>query len=76
MTEREIPERPIADDLLRGAKAIGEETGLTEPQVYHAHRARLLPIFSVGNILHARKSRLREHYAMLERQAEGSGRPA
>jgi hypothetical protein len=58
----------IADDLMRGAKAISEGTGLTEHQVYHAARTKTLPIFCVGGTLHARRSALREHYAKLEAQ--------
>jgi hypothetical protein len=59
-------EARIADDIIRGAKGIADETGLTPAQVYHAHRAKLLPIFSVGAILHVSRRRLREHYEGLE----------
>jgi hypothetical protein len=59
----------IADDLLRGAEEIGNEIGYTRSQIYHAHRTGTLPIFVVGNLLHARRSRLREHFASLEQKS-------
>jgi len=48
----------IADDLLRGAKEIAEETGIDQRQIYRLHERRLLPTFRVGGIICARRSEL------------------
>jgi hypothetical protein len=50
----------LADDLLIGAEAIARFIGLSEPQVFQAHRKRFLPTFKYGALICARKSELRE----------------
>jgi hypothetical protein len=57
----------LADDLLVGAKALAEYTGLTERQIFHLADTRQLPIFKIGHKLAARKSTLTQHMAALER---------
>lgn len=56
----------LADDLLRGARQIGEELGLNPAQVFYLHKHRLLPTFVVGSTIYVRRTALREHYASLE----------
>jgi hypothetical protein len=59
-------------DILIGAKAIAEFTGLSTNQVYHQHSIGALPITQQGSLLIASKSRLREHFgAAVERVPEG-----
>ena len=58
----------IADDLLRGATAIGRELGWSRRQIFHAHERGLLPTFAVGRAICARRSSLREHFTALERR--------
>lgn len=48
----------LADDLLSGAKAISEETGLSVRKVYSLAEANYLPTFKLGGILYARRSEL------------------
>lgn len=48
----------LADDLLRGAREIGDYIGLSEDAVYHAHRMKKLPIGKFGKELIAFKSKL------------------
>ena len=48
----------LKDDLLNGAFAIGEFIDKTERQTYYIAERRLLPIFRIGRMLHARKSEL------------------
>ena len=52
-----------ADDLLRGAKEIGEFIGETDRQVYYLIEHYYLPVGKVGGSLMASKRRLREFYA-------------
>jgi hypothetical protein len=63
-------EHRLADDLIRGAKQIGEELGLSPAQVFYLHKHRLLPTFLVGTTIHVRRTKLREHYAKLEEAAQ------
>jgi|HubBroStandDraft_6_1064221.scaffolds.fasta_scaffold2821988_1 hypothetical protein len=49
-------------DILIGARAIAQFTGLSENQVYHMHKIRALPITQQGALLIASKSRLTEHF--------------
>lgn len=49
----------LADDMLRGVRAIADELGETERQVYYALEKGNLPAFKRGKIWCARKSTLR-----------------
>jgi excisionase family DNA binding protein len=50
---------PLADDLIKGAKAAAEYTGLTEKQIYHLVEKGTLPVTRVGTrVLYFRKSAL------------------
>jgi hypothetical protein len=60
---------PLGDDLLIGAKTIGDFFGLTARQVYHLKAAGKLPLFDFGGHIAGRKSRLREYVLELERAA-------
>jgi hypothetical protein len=58
----------LADDLLRGAKAIAKHIyGTDRPafarRIFHLHAQRELPTFKVGNFICARKSELDERLA-------------
>jgi len=58
-------------DILIGAKAIAEFTGLSTNQVYHQHKIGALPIRQQGSLLIGSKSRLREHFgAAVERHTD------
>lgn len=48
----------LATDILRGADAIAAYLGLEKRAVYHAASTGKLPVFHIGSIVHARKSRL------------------
>jgi hypothetical protein len=62
-------------DLLIGAKAIAEFTGLSTNQVYHQHAIGALPITQQGSLLIASKSRLRAHFqAQVEMLPEPAAR--
>lgn len=63
---------PLAEDILRGADAIAAHLGLDRRTVYHAASTGQLPVFHIGAIVHARKSRL---MAWIEAQEE-QGRAA
>jgi hypothetical protein len=52
-------ETKLADDLLVGARAIGEEIGESVDVVYYLHRTGKLPIGKLGKILIATRSGLR-----------------
>lgn len=62
----------LADDLLRGAPAIGRYGGWTLRQTYHLLENNLIPAFKVGKIWNARKSTLRRHIDALEARAVAS----
>ena len=51
---------PLHDDLLTGAQAIAEFTGLPLRRVYYLSETGALPVFRLGQILQARKSELNE----------------
>ena len=53
----------IANDLIRGARGIAEETGMTERQVYHAAEKGHLPIKRIGGVLVALRSELRRAFS-------------
>ena len=53
--------RPLAEDLLRGADAIAEfffGTRSERRKIYHLAESSRLPVFRMGSVLCARKSRL------------------
>lgn len=49
----------LAEDLLIGAAAIGQELGRKKAAVYHLHRTRRLPIGKLGKNLIASRRELR-----------------
>jgi hypothetical protein len=59
------PEGPLANDLLRGAKAIGTEINEPEKRVFYLAERGLIPVGKQGGSLIASKSALREHYRQL-----------
>jgi hypothetical protein len=69
----------IADDLIEGAAAIavflwGDAS--KKRRVYHCADTGQLPIFRIGEILHARRSTLREFIERREREAISNGKAA
>lgn len=48
----------LANDLLAGAKAAAEYTGLTERQIYHMAQSGHLPVIRMGKRLYFRRSEL------------------
>lgn len=48
----------IADDILKGASQIADETGFSVRQVYGLGEKGGLPLFKVGGIICARRSEL------------------
>ena len=58
-------EKPLGDDLLRGAKAISLFINEEERPTYHKLSTGQLPAGKEGNQWIASKSVLREHYATL-----------
>jgi len=50
----------LRDDVLTGAKAIAQETGLKVKTVYLLAARGDLPAFKIGGMLCARRSELRE----------------
>jgi hypothetical protein len=63
----------LKDDLLVGAKAIGDFIGKDSRQVFHMVSHGQLPAFKLGAVIHARKSSLRQHIAELEAASLRSG---
>jgi hypothetical protein len=62
-----MAEENLADDLLRGVKAISEYSGLTEREIYHLASKGKLPLFKMGNrIWCSRKSSWHRHIERLE----------
>jgi hypothetical protein len=55
----------LADDLLRGARAIGEFINVDEKTVYYLAEKRLIPCGRQGRTLISSKRLLREHYDTL-----------
>lgn len=58
--QRNPPTYSLADDLLKGAKAIAAFCGLTSRQVYWLAETKELPVFRMGSALCARKTKLIE----------------
>ena len=62
-----MPQENLADDLLRGVKAISEYSGLTEREIYHLAPKGRLPLFKMGDrIWCSRKSSWHRHIEKLE----------
>lgn len=61
----------LADDLLKGAKAIGVFIGQEERRTYYMLETGALPAFKWAGIWHARKSTIIKHVDKLE---EGAGK--
>jgi hypothetical protein len=57
-TDRALCRYDLADDLLEGASEIAAFLGKSPRQVYHLTQTRRLPVFRLGSILCARKSRI------------------
>jgi hypothetical protein len=57
-TERALRRYDLADDLLKGANEIAKFGGWSPRQVYHWTQTRRLPVFRLGSVLCARKSRI------------------
>lgn len=64
-------EPKIADDLIKGAKALSRELGWPARRIYHAFARKQLPLFQIGKTICGRRSTLREHFGKLERQRLG-----
>lgn len=69
--KRQHDQFALADDLLQGADAIADYTGLTTRQVYHQRKN--LPLFTIGTMLCARKSTLLAWIAQQEQRGRGEG---
>ncbi|KQT33666.1 hypothetical protein ASG29_06550 [Sphingomonas sp. Leaf412] len=63
----------LADDILRGAKAIAEFTGLEEWEVYYLKKSGALPVFKLPGCrgLFARKSEIERAFSARGLQAGG-----
>jgi hypothetical protein len=53
----------LADDILIGAKAISDESGFKQRQVYRLAELGELPVQKVGGTLVSRRSWLREKFS-------------
>ena len=74
MTEAEArntpPTRQEAEcDVLRSAGAIGDFMGCGRRRAFYMLERRQIPAFKIGNIWHARKSRLKAFMARQEQAA-------
>ena len=72
MSNTETQERPtLADDLIVGAEAIGDELGpkYTKRRTYHVLESGQIPAFQIGSVWHARRSTLRAFFEQREREA-------
>jgi hypothetical protein len=59
---KEDDERPLADDLLFGARAIGEFIGLDERQTFHQAANGNIPVTKMGRLIVASRRMLRRHF--------------
>lgn len=65
----------LADDLLRGAKAISAFTGLKERTIYNLAETGRLPVFKMDDrVWYGRKSTLRRHIDRLEAAGRAANR--
>jgi hypothetical protein len=63
-----------ADDLLWGARSIGEFLGLDEMQILHRLRARAVPTFKIGRTICASRSDLTAWLARCRAEAQARAR--
>jgi hypothetical protein len=61
----DTPDDKLADDLLFGARAIADEIGGTEDQVYYLKKKKRLPIGKCGKTLISSRKKLRRAAAAL-----------
>jgi hypothetical protein len=59
----------LRDDLLTGAKAIGDFIGVTPRQAFYMLESGQIPGFKLGNKWASRKSKIRGHIEGLEEAA-------
>jgi len=64
-----MPERPLSEDLIEGAEAIGAELGITTRRAFPLLERRAIPAFKLAGRWFARRSTLRSHIEELERAA-------
>ena len=53
----------LANDVLKGAKEIGDYIGEPARRVFHLVNAGHIPTFRIGATIHARKSELERHFS-------------
>ena len=53
----------LADDILKGAERIGDYIDEPPRRVFYLAERSLIPVFKIGNLLHARKSELDKRYS-------------
>ena len=59
----------VADDVLRGAQAIGEMSwGCNPEDVYYLHKTQKYPIGKLGKTLIASRQQLRRHHRALTKK--------
>jgi hypothetical protein len=58
-------QQELADDLLKGARAIGAFLGVPPSAVYHIAKTKRMPIGKLGKDLFASKAKLRRAAAQL-----------
>jgi hypothetical protein len=63
---------PLHEDLLTGAQAIAEFTGLSVRRVYYLSETGDLPVFRLGQVLQARKSELNEALSAKARPSQAT----
>jgi hypothetical protein len=61
--QSELPDVPLRDDLLFGAKAIADELGISERRAYYSLEHGHLPATKAGRIWVASLRRLRLHFS-------------
>lgn len=57
----------LAQDLMLGAKKIGEFLGVSERQVFYFAETKALPLFKIGGKVAGRKSSLAKYVERLEK---------
>lgn len=55
---------PLAEELLKGAKAIADELGLSRSEVYRLADRKLIPVKRIGGRLYAQRSELRRAFSV------------
>jgi excisionase family DNA binding protein len=56
-------------DLLYGCEPIAEFLGISKRAAYSLIERKRIPTFKIGRTIAARKSRLRQHFETLEKEA-------